>query len=1142
MAAASGKQLTDCPSNLREAIDWILRVTGKDGQDQGGGQGGTQQLAEAVAGLLEGVKSSSPELDSIFQVKEALNSNPSGLIAKLAEGLQQFIGYEKSGNKGIIKHSNNGIGASNDPLERLQEGLLGFWIGMIQSLVDSAKNVAAVSLRGVSLDRELRPALGGGIGNKNFSTAVTHMMKLSEDSRKSNQITQVVTALNTVTNLQSPSQIKAFATQVSAYLGKVLEAVSTLTSSNSAVNTLKSSLPDLVTKIGTNWTDTQPIDLTRNGIGEQIKTVQSNNEKLIQNVSSLTGNQTAQALCTAVYRGTDELLWQLQKGYKSYYQGVQVNTDQWSGNKAVEAKTCAQIFLSIIPLIWSALSYLYFKCSKNDDDGWNAMTLGGGPLKDFLYSMWYDPSKVNVVKRGSDLVTLLDGKFKEFKTAATQQKFYSDFLKNFRSKGLATWRVTHQATDQNSLSGLYILCSCYFRCQQIKNADKASKNPQTIREMLYFLAAFQFSPQYDAFDSYVTEYFKTLIGNQSGNDDAALMIPVADSGISTEATEKSGGNTLSAADLKSYLASTFHLAPAFIGLIQEPSTSGEPWLHSLFSNSQFNLSIPSSGAGIFGALSNYTYALQFQLHFLYQQCSNTYTVGCGWRDCRFGKDINKGSKPQVTSHICQGYDCAGSDNCKHDGQNGSLTCKHNNKVEPTCGQGSNKSPLQAFLTDKLRRFSRIHPPDPYSHLAVCSGSMCHVPMGFESHLRDGNGLQGSHISLTLKAFCGGSKTPLRQLSEKLGCLSKRTPRTLGDLFGFIWHLNGQLFKSGVSADEALKQFLTSIGLKQSDWPQMSALAPSTFLGDVQKRIDQLMSPPTSAQTQSGIEKSLAAFSGLPFWYNLFLVKPGESLPAVLFKIKNISHQTSKDPRYTGTHNDLYSLFNSTCSQPNCGPYLYPLTHSDGATFAPTHASTYLSWVLYLSDDLQSWFQDMLDEFKNIDCSKTGCTGHNKCSQSHANGSHGEEAKCKCPSVVQCGGTLPLLYQHGFRYNNPLVLKDGWYYDGSSWKKQDSYTRKCSHFASQLNNFLQTNSPLNSLITTVDDFLYAIRWEFFSKLSAFWTIYVCIILYTFFFLLDTLRVRSHLHFPSSNSIPSISLLSTGKAPALKKFTNVTYFMP
>ncbi|GIX61994.1 extracellular matrix-binding ebh [Babesia caballi] len=427
-------------------------------------------------------------------------------------------------------------------------------------------------------------------------------------------------------------------------------------------------------------------------------------------------------------------------------------------------------------------------------------------------------------------------------------------------------------------------------------------------------------------------------------------------------------------------------------------------------------------------------------------------------------------------------------------------------------------PLQAFLTDKLTGFSRGHPSSHSGHLAECSGYFCHVPMGFNPNdLRaaSGGNTQGSHISATLKAFCGGFNTPLRQLSEKLGCLTKRTPRTLGDLFGFTWHLNGQLFKSNMTADDSVKEFFTSLGVSVTgELPEITA---DKLLQDINNKIAGLGSP------SKVIETALSVFPDLPFWYILFMVKPHDSLPVALFKLKSTDHNKSGKSKYAGEHNDLYSLYNQMCNEfPNntCGKYLYPLTHSDGATYAPRNASIYLSWVLYLSDDLQSWFQDMLDEFKNIDCKKSGCRG----SCNHSAGQHGTSADCSCPSVVQCGGTLPLLYRHGFRYYSPLELMGG------------STKRDCKAFAAQLQSVISGN-PLSNLLTSIDSFLYAIRWEFFSKLSGFWTIYVCIILYTFFFLLDTLRVRSHLHFPSSHSISTISLLGTGKAPELTKFTTL-----
>ncbi|GIX61253.1 variant erythrocyte surface antigen-1 family protein [Babesia caballi] len=103
--SAGTKSLTDCPSNLKEAIDWILRVTGKDGQS--GGQNASQELAKAVTQLLEGVK----DINS----KITIDHN---LIDHLATGLAKFIGYDGAGSSNNI--GNGGIavgkgGGTNQP-------------------------------------------------------------------------------------------------------------------------------------------------------------------------------------------------------------------------------------------------------------------------------------------------------------------------------------------------------------------------------------------------------------------------------------------------------------------------------------------------------------------------------------------------------------------------------------------------------------------------------------------------------------------------------------------------------------------------------------------------------------------------------------------------------------------------------------------------------------------------------------------------------------------------------------------------------------------------------------------------------------------------------------------------------------------
>ncbi|GIX64668.1 uncharacterized protein BcabD6B2_41030 [Babesia caballi] len=748
----------------------------------------------------------------------------------------------------------------------------------------------------------------------------------------------------------------------------------------------------------------------------------------------------------------------------------------WSDNKQISGDH-AKIFLGCLPLYYQALTYIYWGC-HDKGGGWRNLTLAHGALKSYFDSQGLLPTFVESSRTGAHIAGSALNKFSEFGKAATSslsssKSSYASFTKELQ-------KVTtngNQLADECPLSALYHGASCYFQCQQIKNAKEASRSPKTIREMLYFLAALQFSPQYEALDSYFTSHFQTMTGSHS-QDDSALMIPVADSG--TTAT----GNTLSAADLKSYLLSTFLLPPSLLGWLQGPSASisDEPWLHSLFSNSQFNLSIPSSGAGIFSALSNYAYALQFQLSFLFFMCSNDGNK-CGWQHCTYGKKISGSGTSALQSHICPGLTCGGKSGCIHDGT--ANDCNHNKYTESGgCGQSGSPSPLQAFITGALPSFGLSSSSTPNHMSDHPQGALCHTPMGFQAnHLRS----VGSGVALynVLKPICGNVSSPLRQLCEKLGCLTKRAPRSLGDLFGFTWHLKGQLFPKGNQGN-----------ITDAEW--LKVLIQYT---------------PFSNNLIEEHGKNLTKFVGTD----------------------HTSHGNSTA--------DLSSLYSSGCNeqQQNCGPYLYPLTHSDGATFgkpAP-YASTYLSWMLYLIDDLEMGFQEFLHEFKNIDCSKTWCRksatgGTQACTKPHQPGTIGTTSSgttCSCPSVVQCGGTLPLIYRHGFRYNNPFVLMGVG--NGNGDKK-----RSCHHFASQLTNLLQPKAPLDHLITTIDTFLYAIRWEFFSKLSGFWTIYSCLILYTFFFLLDTLHLRSRLKFNSSHVVPPLSLLTSGTPLSITKLTYIT----
>ncbi|GIX61210.1 uncharacterized protein BcabD6B2_06450 [Babesia caballi] len=748
--------------------------------------------------------------------------------------------------------------------------------------------------------------------------------------------------------------------------------------------------------------------------------------------------------------GVDGIIGALGEGLTKFKEGIK---DVSKYKSAYDQNIGAKIFLGCLPLYYNALTYLYWGCTENGG-GWREMKFNDrdGSMRSYFDSQGLLPLYVDKSKTGAHIADSALKGFTELQqgmTAASSSPFtYSTFTKELEKKVRGN---SQQLPTTCPLAALFYGASCYFRCQQTATAKSVTAIPKTIREMLYFLAGLQFSSAYDDINGHIDTVLSTALN-------------VADS------SQKTDGNTLSADQLKEYLRASCAFSSSVLGMIQGPGASqnnSDPWLHSLFSNSQFNLNFQyPSGAFLFSKVSNYSYALQLQLSFLYIQCRDTYTKACGWHQCRCGQGIN--SDPQrriVQSHICLAGCSAGG----HTGGNhASGPCQH-----AGCGESPKPSPLQAFLTDKLKGFSRGHPSDPSSHLATCFGSLCHVPMGFHSENLRQNAGTGNYIYAAFYSFCGTSSSPLRQLSEKLGCLTKRTPRTLGDLFGFLWHLKGQL-----SA--------TLNNITNAEW-----------LRDLKVQ--------------------------LPFSYQL-KNESGQKLLALVVTA------------HTDSHHDLTSLYSSGCNQPNenCGPYLYPLTHSDGATYAPTHASIYLSWILYLSDDLQSWFQDLLGEFKDIDCSKTGCKsktgGPEACKSQHPPGTHGISNACTCDSVVHCGGVLPLLYRYGFRFLSAFKLKGVGNGNGGT-------KRTCANFHSQLQSVISGN-PLSNLLTSIDAFLYAIRWEFFSKLSGFWTIYMCLILYTFFFLLDTLHLRSHLKLTTSHTLPPLALLTAGTHPPITKLTYIT----
>ncbi|GIX62459.1 variant erythrocyte surface antigen-1 family protein [Babesia caballi] len=759
----------------------------------------------------------------------------------------------------------------------------------------------------------------------------------------------------------------------------------------------------------------------------------------------------------------------------------------------------ARIFISCVPLYYYGLGFLFFKCRQSKSEGgWSDHSLNGDKdLTYFLRSQGFGREELRDDKKtGSHVVSSALNTFSEFNGAKTTLKNFVEFLRKLDSNlsdAIKGESKSAEKLKEHSLSAFFLASSAYFTHKRSINPHASHQPPSTLRTMLYWLSGLMITPQFgellDHFSTIVPADFKVAVSGLAGG---------------------SGLQLLSDDDLVGHLVRVCLSCSNVLSAIQGTKGSDNPLLHGVFINTE-NLQYPSVSSALLRNISAYTYALQFQLGFLYRQCRYDYDKAGGWEKCKYGNGV---SDNNVQSHLCNNHSpCA----------------------------------LQAFLTDKLPGFSRTIPGSISTHLSECSGVTCHVPMGFNGHLK-GDQKTGETIYDTLAYFCGDSKDSLNQLCNKLSCLTKRTPRSLGDLFGFTWQLTGQLFNK----TQTLEQ------LKKAITPNHYSV--EGFVAKLTQCLTQV--PPQSSPEESGIVKSLQTMAPkIPFLYQMFTVKPGDFLPVTLFHLaqhchkveqshstSKILHQNSSGSVITSGHDcsgfpaDLWSLCKAVgpktsqygdtdpykdCRDKDCGGYLSPLTHTFGSTFAPMHASSYLSWLLYLTNDFETGLRGMLDDFRNIDCKNSGCKPRNTGTCSCPKGHHGTSggSTCSCESVVQCGGVLPLLYCYGFQFYNPYWLNDS------------TAKRSCQKFHNALSKVLSPNAPLDKIIATIDSFLYAIRWEFFSKLSGFWTIYMCLILYTFFFLLDTLHLRSHLKITSSHVVPPLALLTAGQPLPITKLTYI-----
>ncbi|GIX61203.1 variant erythrocyte surface antigen-1 family protein [Babesia caballi] len=652
--------LADCPSNLKEAIDWLLRVTGKDGR----GSDNTAALAKAVKELLgdagkevnslsgtdrmngnelKKLKDGLEKAKTWFEkdVEGGLFGNSPGPIGRLSDGLAGFIGYENISGSFFgtddWKITGAGIAPSNIATYRLCDATIAFTIGVLEK-VREAKMTISVNITSQNKEdinnviSKLHACYGKGpTGLKDVSGEVKEKLDKNSFAKPSlgfggflEPMVQGFETLATQIDGQSQNPEKV-AEEIGEYLKKVFG--SGITWGSASANDAGNQLKTLAKKFSSGNKHYTPFK-DQGGFSDEI-------------------GQLSTAIKTDVNTNISYLQPVLEAGKKAFMDTLkranyvlanyeEASKIKWSGDgDAEKVQTCAKIFLSCIPLMTSGLSYLYWEC-KN---GWKAMQFNSGALRGYMMYMGYHSSYLGS-STGGNVIGKFESTFKDLSGAAVEAN--STYLKFYNAVKTQVGDKLNSTSDEIKnypVAALYFAAQKYFALKQYNSSGQSTGSPKSVREMLYFLAALPFSPVYEQFDKYITSYFQTLLNNTSGSADDKLKLQVADSAISSKGPRSPVGDTLSAADLKGYLTLVSHIAPRILGLIQGPGykrgNSNEPWLFELYSNSIFQFKY-SSGAALFSAISNYSYALQFQLHFC-SSCAAMMAISAAGRSACMGE-------------------------------------------------------------------------------------------------------------------------------------------------------------------------------------------------------------------------------------------------------------------------------------------------------------------------------------------------------------------------------------------------------------------------------------------------------------------------------------------------------------------------
>ncbi|GIX62925.1 variant erythrocyte surface antigen-1 family protein [Babesia caballi] len=167
-------------------------------------------------------------------------------------------------------------------------------------------------------------------------------------------------------------------------------------------------------------------------------------------------------------------------GLKSFDTGIMQTIPQssayfytisWSELGDNEKNICVSILLAIVPVVYGALSYLYWRCtpstgSSGPVQSWSEKNLTqGNDLQKYVESLGYNRNYLNNQKNGKTIVSLMDQAFPTLKAAynaadSSNNPSYPAFLGKLQQTALAS--LPSNYSSNSPLTSLYLLSYRYL--------------------------------------------------------------------------------------------------------------------------------------------------------------------------------------------------------------------------------------------------------------------------------------------------------------------------------------------------------------------------------------------------------------------------------------------------------------------------------------------------------------------------------------------------------------------------------------------------------------------------------------------------------------------------------------------------------